>query len=106
MAAHSWINDCLEMLGIVNNVQDLLINSIESWKLELNASGKKLGKVDIRRRIFQGDSWSQLLSVLCMVSLTWLLRKVKAGYEYGNKGFKLNQLLFMDELKLFAKSKN
>ena len=56
MTAHSWINDCLEMLGIANNVQDLLINNMESWKLELNASGKKLGKVDIRRRIFQGDS--------------------------------------------------
>ena len=41
-----------------------------------------------------------------MVPLTWLLRRAKAGYEWGNKGFKLNHLLFMDDLKLFAKSKN
>ena len=40
-----------------------------------------------------------------MVPLTWLLRRVKAGYEWGNKGFKFNHL-FMDDLKLFAKSKN
>ena len=41
-----------------------------------------------------------------MVTLTWLLRRAKAGYEWGNKGFKSNHLLFIDDLKLFAKSKN
>ena len=73
---------------------------MKSWKLELNASGKTLGEVDIRRGIFQGDSLSPLLFVLCMVPLTWLLRKDKAGYEWGKKGFKLNHLLFTDDLKL------
>ena len=39
--------------------------------------------------------------------MTWLLlRTAKAGYEWGNKGFKLNNLLFMDDMKLFAQSKN
>ena len=74
--------------------------------LELNASGETLGEVDIRRGVFQGDSLSPLLSLLCMVPLTWLLRRAKAGYESGNKGFKLNHLLFMNDLKLFAKTKN
>ena len=72
----------------------------------LNASGENLGEVDIRRRIFQGDSLSPLLFVLRMVPLTWLLRRAKAGCEWGNKRFKLNHLLFMDDLKLFPKSKN
>ena len=43
---------------------------------------------------------------MCVVTLTWLLRKAKAGYECGNKEFKLNHFLLMDDLKLFAKSKN
>ena len=103
---HSWICECLEMFGIASNVQDFLNNSMKSWEIELNASGKTLGEVDIRRGIFQGDSLSPLLFVLCMVPLTWLLRRAKAGYERGNKGFKLNPLLLMDGLKLFAKSKN
>ena len=30
-----------------------------------------------------------------------MLRRAKAGYEWGNKGLKLNHLLFMDDLKLF-----
>ena len=59
----------------------------------------------IRREIFQGDSLSPLF-VLCMVPLTWLLRTAKAGYEWSIKGFKLNHLLFMDDLELLAKIKN
>ena len=74
--------------------------------LELNASGETLGEVDIRRGDFQGDSLSPLLFLLCLVPLTWLLRRVKAGYESGKKGFKLNNLLFMGDQKLFAKTKN
>ena len=35
----------------------------------------------------------------------WVIpRKVKASYKLGNKEYKLNHLLFMDELKLFSKS--
>ena len=93
------------MFVIANNVQDFLNNSMKPWELELNSSGKTL-EVDTRKGTFQGDSLSPLLFVLCMVPLTWLLRRAKAGYEWGNKGFKLNHLLFMDDLKLFAKSKN
>ena len=40
------------MFGIANNVQDFLNNSMKSWKLELNALGKSLGEVDIRRGNF------------------------------------------------------
>ena len=93
------------MFSIANNVQDLLNNSMKLRKLEMNASGDKLREVDIRRGIFQGDSLSPLLFVWCMVPLTCLLRRAKTGYEWINKGFKLNYFLFMDDLKLFAKSK-
>ena len=106
MVPHSWISECLEMFGIANSVQDFLNNSMKSWKLELKAFGEKLGEVDIRRGIFQGHSLSPLLFVLFMDPLTWLLRRAKADNEWSNKGFKLNHLLFMDDLKLFAKSKN
>ena len=41
-----------------------------------------------------------------MVPLMWLLRRAKDGYEWGNKGFILNHLLFINDLKLFAKSKS
>ena len=83
------------MFGIANNVQDFLDNRMKSWKVQINTSEEKIGEVDIRRGIFQGDSLSPLFA-LCMVTLTWLLRRALAGYDWGNKGFKLNHLLFMD----------
>ena len=46
---------------------------------------------------------SPLLFVLCMIPLNQILRKVKSGYTLKN-GEKLNKVLFMDGLKIFAKS--
>ena len=42
--------------------------------------------------------------VLSMVPLSLILKKVNACYEWGKKEYKLNHLLFMDDLKLYAKS--
>ena len=53
---------------------------MKSWKLEKNASGEKLSKVNTRREIFQRDSLSPLLSILCMVPFIWMLRKANASY--------------------------
>ena len=39
-----------------------------------------------------------------MVPLSLILRKVNAYYEWGTKEYKLNHLLYMDDLKLFTKS--
>ena len=77
---------------------------MSKWKLELTSNGVSLGNAEIRRGIFQGDSLSPLLFVLCLVSLSLILRKVKFHYEFGGKKTRLNHLLFMDDLKLFAKS--
>ena len=54
--------------------------------------------------IFQRDSLSPLLFVSCIVTLSLILRKVNANYEWGKKEYKLNHLLFMDDFKLFSKS--
>ena len=89
MVPHSWISECFETLAIPNNVRDFLNNNVKSWKLELNRSEKKLGEIDIRRGIFQGNSLSLLLFVSCMVP----------SNKSGNKRFKLNHWFSMDELK-------
>ena len=60
----------------------------------------------IRRRIFQDDSLSPLLFVLVMIPLTFVLRQTKASYELKKGGKKINHLLFMDDLKLFAKNED
>ena len=101
---HSWILECLDMLGIADNVRRFLEKSMKKWKLLLNSNGSDLCEVDVNRGIFKGDSLSPLIFVICMIPLSLLLRKVKASYEWGRKEFKLNHLLFMDDLKLFGKS--
>ena len=90
------------MLGVADNVISFLEKSIK-WKLLLNSNGSDLCKVGINRDIFQGDSLLSLIFVICMIPLSFLLRKVKLSNEWGKDEFKLNNLLLMDDFKLFKK---
>ena len=102
MIPHSWIIECLKLTHVAENVINFVERSISSWRTELTSSGEMLGSVRIRRGIFQGDSLSPLLFVICMVPLTCVLIKARAGYMLD--GVKINHLLFMDDLKLFGKN--
>ena len=62
------------------------------------------GEVNVKRGIFQGDNLSPLLFALSMVPLSLILSKVSACYEWGQKNYKLNHLLCMDDLRLFSNS--
>ena len=70
----------------------------------MTTNGEDLGEVNVKRSIFQGDNLSPLLFVLKMVLLPLILKKVNACYKWGKKEYKLNHLLFTDDLKLYAKS--
>ena len=102
--SHSWIMACLDMIGAADVVKCLLGESMKTWRTNLTANDECLGKVNIRRGIFQGDSLSPLPFVLALFLLLMILRKVSAGYEMTKDGCRINHLLFMDDLKLFAKN--
>ena len=104
MVPHNWIGECLELFGIAVNVRQFLLSSMKKWKTELTSCGQQLGVVNLNIGIFQGDSLSPLLFVLCMVPILFVLRRSGAGYERGGREFKINHLLFMDDLKRFGKS--
>ena len=104
LVPHSWILECLELSQISENINKFLENTMKNWAMELTSCGGNLGRVDIRRGIFQGDSLSPLLFVICMIPLTKVLRKIKAGYVIKEGNLKVNHLLFMDDLKLFGKN--
>ena len=106
MVPHSWKQKCIEMFGVAVNVRSFVNTSMKQWNTELTASNQRLGNVKIRRGIFQGDSLSPLLFVLVMIPLTLVLRQTKASYELKKGGKKINHLLFMDDLKLFAKNED
>ena len=94
----------MELFGIADNMRNFLEKSMEQWKLSLTSNGEDIGEVNVKRGIFQGDSLSSLLFVLNIVPLSLIFRKVNASYEWGKKEYKLNHLLFMDDLKLFSNS--
>ena len=106
MVPHSWIVEVMDILNIAVNIKSLLTTSMTAWKTTLVANNQTLGNVDINRGIFQGDSFSPLLFVMALIPLTMVLRSTQMGYKMDKEGPELNHLLFMDDLKLFAKKEN
>ena len=104
MIPYSWILECMRLTGVSENTMQLVENSMQNWKTMLTSAGKELAVVHIRRGIFQGDSLSPLLFVICLIPMSLVLRKVKAGYSFRNNKPKVNHLLFMDDMKLFGRS--
>ena len=72
--------------------------------MDLTCNNQSLGRVDIKRGIFPGDSLSALLFALCLIPLTLIWHKSESAYQFLSNKKKINQLLFMDDLKLYAKN--
>ena len=98
MVLHSWIIDCLDLFGVAENIKNLLVNSMEKWKVMLCSGNSELGEVEIKQGIFQ-DSLSPLVFVLALIPVSLILRKVKGVYEFSESKEKINHLLFVDDLK-------
>ena len=77
VAAFSWMTECLDLTGIVDNIRSLLVNSMEQWKLMLCSGNSELGKVEIKRGIFQEESLSNLVFVLALSPISFIVRKAK-----------------------------
>ena len=83
MVPHLWIIECFDLFGVTENIKGLLVNSIEKSKVMLCSGNSELGKVEIKRCIFQGDSLSPLVFVLALIPLSFILRMVKAAYKFS-----------------------
>jgi len=104
MVPHTWITSVFSMLGISDNIKKFITESMKGWRTILESEGLQLGEVQIKRGIFQGDSLSPLVFVMAMVPLTIILRKIRPGYSMRDKS-KINHLLYMDDLKVYGKSR-
>ena len=96
---------CLKMYKIPDEVVQFINKIKETWKVELTAGRKSLAVVKIQRGISQGDVLSLLLFVIEMMQLNHFLRKCTAGYKLRKSQEKINHLMYMDDIKLFAKKK-
>ena len=77
MIPHSWISESFEVFGVAENTKNVLLKSMNKWKLELTSNRVSLDNVAIRGGVFHGDSLSPPLFVLCMVPLSLILRSAK-----------------------------
>ena len=76
---------------------------MKNWRVESTAGGKSLAKTKIQRGIFQGDALSPLLFIIAMIPLNHILRKFTTGYKLSRSQEKINHLMYVDDIKLFAK---
>ena len=68
-------NDLLNIdKAVIKEVKFRKKNSMEKWRVMLCAGNSELGKVNIKRGIFQGDSLSPLVFILTLISLSLMLR--------------------------------
>ena len=100
MIRHPWILESRGLVQVSENIVEFIRKSMKNWKVSHPVDN--IWQMLISEDAFQGDSLSPLLFVICMIPLNQILRKLKSGYTSKN-GENLNHLLFMDDLKIFAK---
>ena len=88
------------MYKISDEVINFIKKTMQTWRMELTAGGRR----KIQRGIFQGDALSPFLFIIAMMPLNHTLRKCTAGYKLSRSQEKINHLMYMDDIKIFAKN--
>ena len=104
---HNWIICCLELFQFHSTLVQRIEQLLSLWSTTLYLQMSKcdsvmLTAVPIKCDIFQGDTLSPLLFCLTLTPLSMLLDTLN-GYE-AMFIKKVNHLLYVDALKLFAKN--
>ena len=74
---------------------------MQTQRVEVTTGEQSLAEVKIQRCIFQGDALSPLLFVMDINHLRW---KFTAGYKLSKSQEKINHLMYMDDINLFARN--
>ena len=104
MVPQSWIINCLKMYKISHETINFIEKTMKNWRVELTVGGKSLVETKIQIGICQGDALSPLLFIIAMMPQNHILRKCTAGYQLSRLQEKFNELMYMDDIKLFAKN--
>ena len=105
MVPQSWIINCFKMYKIPDEVINFIEKTMKTCKVELTAGGRSLAEAKIQRGISQGDALSTLLFMIAMMWLKkHIFRKCTAEYKLSRSQEKINHLMYMDDIKLFARN--
>lgn len=109
---HSWLQKVLNIYKIDGKIVQYLCQTMKNWKttLVLNSANeitRQVENIAIKRGIFQGDSLSPLWFCIALNPLSELLEKENFGYcinKATNQKCYLSHLMYMDDIKLYAKT--
>ena len=102
MVPRRWILHCLKMYKIPDLIVQFIEKIMQTWRVELTTVRQSLAEVKMQRVIFQKDV--PLLLVIAMMPLNYILRKCTVGYKFSKSQEKINHLMYMDDIKPFAKN--
>ena len=106
IVSQSWILHCLKMYKISHKVINFIEQTMKAWRVELTSGGRSIAETKIQRGIFLGDALSPLVFIIAVMPLNHILRKCPAGYKLSRSQEKINHLMYLDDIKLFAKNEN
>ena len=93
------------MYKLFDKIINDFIYDMKNWWVELFVGGQSKREVKIQRDIFQGDSLLPLLFVMAMISFNQILRKYTGATTFQNHRKRINHLMYLDDIKVFAKMK-
>ena len=105
MVPESGIIDCHKIDEISGEIMNISEKTMKTRRVELTAGGKSLTEAKIQRGMFQGKALSPLLFIITMILLNPVLGKCKTRYRLSKSHEKINDLIYMDGIKLCQKWK-
>ncbi len=102
---HRWIIRALTAIGAPERIVRLVDSLTKNWETVFEArTGQgitRTKRIPYKRGVYQGDSLSPLLFCLCIIPISECLRKFRGVTIEGST--RLTHLLYMDDLKVYAK---
>ena len=103
MVPLSWIKECLNMFGIADNIKELLINSMDTWRTELSC-GENIGEVRIRRGL---DSLVQTVHVFSSdIGMEFGVKKCAMLVIRRGRLVRSEEIVLPDENKIWVIGEN
>ncbi|XP_076583782.1 retrovirus-related Pol polyprotein from type-1 retrotransposable element R2 [Chaetodon auriga] len=100
---HTQILECLDLYKIDRTLRAFIKNSMGLWKTTLEANSQPIAEVSIKCGIYQGDALPPLLFCIGLNPLSQIITKSGFGNRFRS-GTIISHLLYMDNIKLYAKS--
>ena len=115
MVPHSWILKVMRAYGIADNIVEVIATTMKEWNVWLYHKKERLCNIAIKRGIFQGDALSPIMFIMTLFPLSHVTLNNQMGYLMKTDNInsdpnmavnkvRINHLLYMDDIKLYAQS--